>query len=61
MIKVEEAPVTTVSRSVAEIERDDIARQALEAAARRIEAQQGNRLYMLAWKVAARIVRSSKP
>lgn len=61
MIQVEEQPVTTVSRSVADIERDDIARQALEAAARRVESQQGNQLYMRAWQIAARIIRASKP
>ena len=61
MIKVEVDPVRPASRSIVDIERDDIARQALETAAQRIEAQHGNRLYMLAWKVAAKIVRASKP
>lgn len=46
---------------LSKLERDDIARQALESAARKLEERSSNKLYMAAWKVAAKIVRSMKP
>lgn len=44
-----------------ELERRDAARQALEAAAVRLEQQQGNSTYVQAWTKAARIIRAMKP
>lgn len=41
-----------------ELERDDAARAALEAAARALEERAGNRLYEKAWKAGARLIRS---
>lgn len=44
-----------------QLERESIERQALEAAAKRIEEEAGNSVYVAAWRRAARIVRSLKP
>jgi hypothetical protein len=44
-----------------QLEREDIARQALEAAARRLEERAGNSVYMKAWKIGARLIRAMKP
>lgn len=44
-----------------ELERASIVRQALETAARKLEEQAGNSVYMQAWKKAARLIRSLKP
>lgn len=35
--------------------------EALEAAAKELEARAGNAIYRAAWKVAAKIVRARKP
>lgn len=48
-------------KTPAQLERESIERQALEAAAKKLEQEAGNNLYMQAWKRAARIVRSLKP
>ena len=58
---IEVEPVVVSCRSLPDIERDDIARQALEAAASRIERQRGNQTYIAAWRIAAKIVRGMKP
>ena len=52
---------TEGSETIDEILRASIERQALEAAAKRLEKEAGNGTYMQAWKRAARIVRSLKP
>jgi hypothetical protein len=44
-----------------QLTREEIQRQTLEAAALRLETQQGNAVYMAAWKAAARILRMMKP
>ena len=41
--------------------RDKIKREALEEAAKHLETQGGNAIYMQAWKKAARLVRDLKP
>ncbi|MDE5451313.1 hypothetical protein GWE18_00280 [Bradyrhizobium sp. CSA112] len=47
-------------KTPAQLERESIERQALEKAARHLETQEANPLYMQAWKRAARIIRSLK-
>jgi hypothetical protein len=44
-----------------QLEREDIARQALETAAKTLEGQATNPMYEKAWRAAARLVRSLKP
>lgn len=44
-----------------ELLRDKIKREALEEAAKHLETQGGNAIYMQAWKKAARLVRELKP
>lgn len=51
----------TFEKTGDQLARESIERQALEAAAKRIEQQAGNTLYLKAWKRAAQIVRSLKP
>ena len=48
-------------KTPAQLEREEIERQALEKAAKSLEDQAGNTIYLQAWKRAARIVRSLKP
>jgi len=47
-------------KSPEQLERESIERQALEKAAKHLESQEANPLYMQAWKRAARIIRSLK-
>lgn len=61
MIIPESEPVKIAYRPLTDIERDDVARQALEQAASRIERQFGNPTYQRAWEIAAQIVRAMKP
>lgn len=44
-----------------QLEREDIARQALEAAAAKLESRAGNSTYRRAWTIAADLLRSMKP
>lgn len=44
-----------------ELETKSLVRLALERAAVRIEQKSGNKVYMSAWKIAAKIVRDMKP
>lgn len=48
-------------KPVSQLEREDIERQTLEAAAKRIDNLSGSEVYQRAWKRAAEIVRSLKP
>ena len=50
-----------MTKTADQLERESVERQALEVAAKRIEAEAGNPVYMTAWKRAARIIRSLKP
>lgn len=53
-VKIEPMPaIVPVPRSFTEIDRDEIVRQALEEAAKRIEARDGNVSYRHAWRTAA--------
>jgi hypothetical protein len=45
-------------KSIEQLEREDLIRQTLEAAARRLEGLTGNPTYQQAWKIAARSIRS---
>ena len=51
----------TTEKTPDQLERESVERQALEFAAKRLEAEAGNPVYMTAWRRAARIVRSLKP
>ena len=48
-------------KSPEQLAREDIIRQTLEAAAKRIEGQSGNPTYRQAWKLAIRAIMSLKP
>jgi hypothetical protein len=61
VIKVDAFPIAPAVRSLSDIERDDLVRHVLEQAAKRVEAHGGNPTYVLAWKVAAKIIRGMKP
>lgn len=56
-----QAPIIPPRRSYTEIDRDEIVRQTLEEAAKRIEGHGGNNLYRTAWRKAAMILRAMKP
>ena len=47
-----------IAKTPEQLEREDLARQVLEAAASRVEAEAGNETYQAAWKRAAKIIRS---
>lgn len=53
--------VTVEGKTRDQIVADEIARQALERAAKHIESLEGGDIYRKAFKVAARSVRSLKP
>lgn len=46
---------------MSDLEKVQIERLALERAAAAIERKSGNKVYMAAWKIAAKIVREMKP
>lgn len=50
-----------ITKTAEQLAREDIERQALEAAARKLESLNGNEVYSRAWKRAAETVRSMKP
>jgi len=54
-------PIVPPRRSYAEIDRDEIVRQTLEEAARRIEGHSGNQIYRTAWRKASMMLRAMKP
>jgi hypothetical protein len=54
-------PITPPRRSYSEIDRDEIVRQTLEEAAKRIETYSGNKIYQTAWRKASLLIRSMKP
>lgn len=49
------------TKTVEQLYREDSQRQALEAAAKKIEALQGSEVYERAWRRAVEIIRSMKP
>jgi len=49
------------TKTAEQLAREDVERQTLEAAAQRIEQENGNEIYRLAWKKAVRIIREMKP
>ena len=51
----------TVEKTSQQLERESIERQALEAAAKRVEGYHGNPVYRKAWEKAAKIIRAMKP
>ena len=56
-----QTPIIPPPRSYSEIDRDEIVRQTLEEAAKRIERYGGNNIYRTAWRKAALILRAMKP
>ena len=50
-----------IEKSPEQLVREDLIRQTLEAAIRRIEGLDGNYAYIQAWKVAIRAIRSLLP
>ena len=56
-----QTPIIPPRRSYSDIDRDEIVRQTLEEAAKRIEQRQGNAVYRSAWKIAAMLLRRMKP
>ena len=45
-------------KSLEQLAHEDLVRQILEAAAKRVESLDGNPTYQQAWKIAARSIRS---
>lgn len=56
-----QAPIIPLRRSYSEIDRDEIVRQTLEEAAKRIETYGGNKIYQTAWRKASLLIRAMKP
>jgi len=50
-----------VEKTHEQLAREEVQRQALEDAARKVEALSGNQTYRQAFRVAARAVRAMKP
>lgn len=48
-------------KTMEQLAREEIQRQTLEAAAQRVEMQNGNSVYQAAWRRAAKIIRALKP
>jgi hypothetical protein len=61
MIQVEQGQFRPPQRSLSEVDRDEIVRQTLKEAERRIWEQKGNSLYKQAWKVVVKILREMRP
>lgn len=62
LVKIEpQAKIQPPPRSYAEIDRDEIVRQALEEAAKRLERRDGNATYRRAWEISAALLRAMKP
>lgn len=53
--------IDVLTKTAEQLAREDVERQALEAAARKIEGMAGSEVYQRAWKRASEIVRSMKP
>lgn len=53
--------MTIIEKTPEQLAREDLIRQTLEAAAKRIEKESANPTYMRAWELAARMVRSLLP
>lgn len=51
----------SVKPPMSELEKNQVVRLALERVAAAIERKAGNKVYMAAWKIAAKIVREMKP
>jgi hypothetical protein len=49
------------TKTAEQLVREDVERQALEAAASKVELLSGNSTYTQAWKTAAKLIRSMKP
>ena len=50
-----------LEKTAEQLIREDVERQALEQAAKRLETEHGNSLYMKAWAKGARLIRDMKP
>jgi len=57
----QQMPFVPPRRSFTEIDRDEIVRQTLEEAAKRLEALRGNATYRRAFDISAKLLRVMKP
>ena len=60
-LKIDVSKFLPITRTLPEIERDDLVRQTLEQGAIELEKQGGNPTYRMAWRAAAKILRQMKP
>jgi hypothetical protein len=60
-LKIDVSKYQPLTRTMPEIERDDLVRQTLEQAAHQLECQDANPTYRMAWRAAAKILRQMKP
>lgn len=51
----------TMEKTEEQLVREEVARQALEKAAKAIESRSGNAVYKRAWIIAAAVIRNLKP
>lgn len=51
----------TIVKTTQELRDDEIARLALEKAAKAVEGRAGNQVYKRAWIIAAEVIRNLKP
>lgn len=50
-----------VNKTVGDLVREDIERQAIEECAKKLETHSTNEFYSKAWKAAAKVLRAMKP
>lgn len=60
-LKIDVSRFLPITRTLPEIERDDLVRQTLEQGALQLEGQDANPTYRMAWRAAAKILRAMKP
>ncbi len=60
-LKIDVSKFQPFTRTLPEIERDDLVRQTLEQAAHQLESQDANPTYRMAWRAGAKILRAMKP
>jgi hypothetical protein len=60
-LKIDVSKFLPITRTLPEIERNDLVRQTLEQAAYQLETQDANPTYRMAWRAAAKILRQMKP
>jgi hypothetical protein len=50
-----------IDKTLEQLRDEEVARRALEAAAKAVESRAGNAVYRRAWIIAAEVIRSMKP